>query len=105
MFAPITGAMIEDARIAPNQFVLDLAGGTGEPSLTIARESGASVSIVNTDAVAEMVIAARRESWRRALTNVTFESDRFDRTIRRLGIMFLPGFPPEGRLPATQAGR
>src|SRR5882724_3080954 len=100
MFAPITRAMIEDTRLEPNQFVLDVAGGTGEPSLTIAREFGALVSIVSTDPVAEMVIAARRESRRRGLTNVTFcqcagerlpfESDRFDRTICRLGVMFLP---------------
>jgi SAM-dependent methyltransferase len=100
MFAPITQAMIEDARIAPDQFVLDVASGTGEPSLTIAREFGPLVSIVSTDPVAEMVIAARRESRRRRLTNVTFcrcageqlpfESNRFDRTICRLGVMFLP---------------
>ena len=72
MFAPITRAMMEDTRIAPNQFVLDVAGGTGEPSLTIAREFGALVSIVSTDTVAEMVIAAKRESRCRGLTNVTF---------------------------------
>jgi SAM-dependent methyltransferase len=100
MFAPITHAMIEATCLAPNQFVLDVAGGTGEPSLTIAREFGALVSIASTDPVTEMVIAARRESRRRGLTNVTFcqcageqlpfKSGRFDRTICRLGVMFLP---------------
>jgi ubiquinone/menaquinone biosynthesis C-methylase UbiE len=100
MFAPITRAMLEDTRFEPNQLVLDVAGGTGEPSLTIAREFGALVSIVSTDPVAEMVMAARRESRRRGLTNVAFcqcagerlpfESDRFDRTICRLGVMFFP---------------
>jgi ubiquinone/menaquinone biosynthesis C-methylase UbiE len=100
MFAPITRAMIEDTRLEANHLVLDVAGGTGEPSLTIAREFGALISIVSTDVVAEMVIAARRESRRRGLTNVTFcqcageqlpfESGRFDRTICRLGVMFLP---------------
>jgi SAM-dependent methyltransferase len=100
MFAPITRAMIEDTRLEANHLVLDVACGTGEPSLTIAREYGALISIVSTDVVAEMVIAARRESRRRGLTNVTFcqcageqlpfESGRFDRTICRLGVMFLP---------------
>jgi len=100
MFAPITRAMIEDTRLEANHLVLDVAGGTGEPSLTIAREFGALISIVSTDVVAEMVIAARRESRRRGLTNVTFcrcageqlpfQSNRFDRTICRLGVMFLP---------------
>jgi cyclopropane fatty-acyl-phospholipid synthase-like methyltransferase len=54
MFAPIIRAMIEEARITPNQSLLDVAAGTGEPSLSIAQEFGAAVSIVCTDPVAEM---------------------------------------------------
>jgi len=72
MFAPITRVMIEDDRIGSNQFVLDVARGTGEPSLTIAQEFSPQVSVVSTDPVAEMVIAARQESRRRGLSNVNF---------------------------------
>ena len=100
MFAPITRAIIEEAGFAPGQWVLDVAAGTGEPSLSIAQEFGPAVSIVCTDAVPEMVMAARRESQRRGLTRMLFcrclgeqlpfASNRFDRTVCRLGAMLLP---------------
>ncbi len=100
MFAPITRAMIEETRITSNQSVLDVAAGTGEPSLSIAQKFGPAVSVVCTDPVAEMVIAARRESQRRGLTRVMFcrcvgerlpfASNLFDRTLCRLGAMFFP---------------
>src|SRR5688500_7201194 len=35
MFAPVTAALIEDAGIIEGDTVLDVAGGPGEPSLTI----------------------------------------------------------------------
>jgi len=40
MFAPVTGALIEEAGITRGQSVLDVAGGPGEPSLSIAEVSG-----------------------------------------------------------------
>ena len=36
MFAPVTQALIDDAAISDGETVLDVAGGAGEPSLTIA---------------------------------------------------------------------
>ena len=42
MFAPVTGALIADARIRQGHRVLDVAGGPGEPSLTIAELVGPS---------------------------------------------------------------
>ena len=68
MFAPLTDAMIELAGIHEGQSVLDVAGGAGEPSLTIAEVVGPSGSVTCTDAVAEMVEAAREKrsdvGWR-----------------------------------------
>ncbi len=58
MFAPLTHALIEDAGIVQGQSVLDIAGGPGEPSLTIAEVVGPAGSVTCTDAVAEMVEAA-----------------------------------------------
>src|SRR5713226_334206 len=55
MFAPLTEALIEDASISEGQTVLDVAGGAGEPSLTIAETVGSRGSVTCTDAVAEMV--------------------------------------------------
>ena len=40
MFAPLTRALIERGGISEGQTVLDVAGGAGEPSLTIAETVG-----------------------------------------------------------------
>src|SRR5258707_7723966 len=76
------------------------AGGSGEPSLTIAETVGPTGSVTYTDAVAEMVTAAESEAQRRGLTNVAFrqcaadslpfEDNLFDAVVCRLGIMFFP---------------
>jgi ubiquinone/menaquinone biosynthesis C-methylase UbiE len=100
MFQPVTQALINDAGIVEGQSVLDVAGGSGEPSLTIAEIVGAAGSVTCTDAVAEMVAAAEIEAQRRGLTNVTFRqcaadslpfaSKSFDAVVCRLGAMFFP---------------
>src|SRR5713226_5387584 len=72
MFSPVTRALVNDAGIAAGQAVLDVAGGPGEPSLTIAETVGPKGSVTCTDAVAEMVQAAERQARRRGITNVTF---------------------------------
>src|SRR5712664_4654922 len=100
IFAPVTRALIEDAQIVSGQSVLDVAGGPGEPSLTIAERVGPTGSVMCTDAVAEMVNAAKREAHRRGITNVSFRQcmadalpfaeNSFDVVISRLGVMFFP---------------
>ena len=100
MFAPLTRALIERAGIHEGQSVLDIAGGAGEPSLTIAETVGPKGSVTCTDGVAEMVEAARAEAQRRGLTNVQFRrcaadslpfgDNSFDVVVSRLGIMFFP---------------
>jgi ubiquinone/menaquinone biosynthesis C-methylase UbiE len=100
MFTPLTAALIEHARIVEGQSVLDVAGGSGEPGLTIAEKVGPGGSVTCTDAVAEMVAAARHEAARRGLTNVQFRAcnacslpfpdNSFDATVSRLGLMFVP---------------
>jgi ubiquinone/menaquinone biosynthesis C-methylase UbiE len=100
MFMPLTRAMVEHAGIHEGQSVLDVAGGAGEPSLTIAGIVGPKGSVTCTDAVNEMVETARSEARRRGITNVQFRqctadalpfpSDSFDVTVCRLGAMFFP---------------
>ena len=100
MFAPLTEAMIERAGIHEGQSVLDVAGGAGEPSLTIAERVGSNGSVMCTDAVAQMVEAARHEANRRGLTNMQFQQctadslpfpdNSFDVVVSRLGAMFFP---------------
>ena len=57
MFAPVTAALVQDAGIVEGQSVIDVAGGPGEPSLTIAQVVGPRGKVVGTDAIAEMVNA------------------------------------------------
>lgn len=100
MFVPLTRALIERAGIGKGQAVLDVAGGAGEPSLTIAEFVGPEGSVTCTDGVAEMVEAARAEAQRRGLTNLQFQQcvadslpfpeNSFDVVVSRLGVMFFP---------------
>ena len=100
IFAPLTAAIIEDAHISAGQSVLDVAGGPGEPSLTIAEHVGPTGSVTCTDAVAARVATAEAEAKRRGITNVRFQQcladalpfddDSFDAAVSRLGVMFFP---------------
>lgn len=100
MFAPLTRALIEHAGIAQGQSILDVAGGAGEPSLTIAETVGPRGSVVCTDPIAEMVATAESEAQRRGLGNVQFRQctadslpfpdEAFDGVVCRLGVMFFP---------------
>ena len=100
MFAPVTDALVQDAGIVEGHSVLDVAGGPGEPSLTIAQIVAPRGTVVCTDAVEEMVSAAKHQARVRGITNIEFrqcEADSlpfadntFDATISRLGVMFFP---------------
>ena len=100
MFVPLTRALIERAHIRKGETVLDVAGGAGEPSLTIAEVVGVEGSVTCTDGVAQMVEAARAEAQRRGLTNMQFQQcaadslpfpdNSFDVVVSRLGAMFFP---------------
>jgi ubiquinone/menaquinone biosynthesis C-methylase UbiE len=105
MFAPLTAALIEEARIGTGQKVLDIGGGSGEPSLTIAGIVGSTGSVMFTDPVSGMVEVARSEADRRGLTNIDFRQcsadnlpfpdGSFDVAVSRLSAMFF-GDPVAG---------
>ena len=98
MFAPLTSGLIEEARIGIGQTVLDIGGGSGEPSLTISSIVGPTGSVMYTDPAAGMVESAQAEAHRRGLTNIRFRQcsaddlpfpDRtFDVAVGRLSAMF-----------------
>jgi ubiquinone/menaquinone biosynthesis C-methylase UbiE len=100
MFGPITQALIEDAEIIEGNDVLDVAGGAGEPSLTIAQTVGPTGSVICTDVTAKMVASAQSEAQRHGVTNIAFrqcaadslpfENNSFDAVVCRLGVMFFP---------------
>ena len=100
MFAPVTQALIEDARIASGHTVLDVATGPGEPALGVAAVIGPEGKIVGIDPIPEMVAAARRTANQGGFRNTQFDvafaddlplpADSFDAVVSRFGVMFVP---------------
>src|SRR5437764_9175120 len=72
MFAPLTTGLIEEAEIGFGHNVLDIGGGSGEPSLTISGIVGPTGSVMYTDPAAGMVESTQAEAGRRGLNNVQF---------------------------------
>jgi SAM-dependent methyltransferase len=97
--APVGEAMIERLDIAAGQRHLDIASGTGEPGLTIARLAPMG-HVVLTDLAAEMLDVATRRAKRLGITNVEtkvcsaddlpFGDATFDTVSVRFGYMFFP---------------
>ncbi|MBI3805621.1 MAG: class I SAM-dependent methyltransferase [Nitrospirae bacterium] len=94
---PVAEALIASADLSKGQQLLDVAAGTGEPSLTIARRFGPHLRITAIDGAEAMVGIAREKGQREGLSSVTFlqmkaealgfETERFDRVISRFGVM------------------
>jgi len=85
-------------RIGVGHNVLDIGGGSGEPSLTISGIVGPTGSVMYTDPAAGMVESAQAEAGRRGLTNIQFRQcsandlpfpdKTFDLAVGRLSAMF-----------------
>ncbi len=94
---PVAEALISLADLSQGQEILDVAAGTGEPSLTIARRFGPTVRITAVDGAEAMVAVANGKARKEGLSGVTFQemkaealtfpSNRFDRVISRFGVM------------------
>ena len=96
---PVTTAIIERLDISPDQQHIDIASGTGEPGLTVARLAPLG-HIVLTDLAGEMLEIARRRAELQGITNfetktcsaddLPFGDATFDSVSVRFGYMFLP---------------
>ena len=96
---PVGTAMIERLDIADDQQHLDIAAGTGEPGLTIAKLAPRG-HVVLTDLAAEMLDIATRRANARGITNfetrvcsaddLPFGDATFDSVSVRFGYMFFP---------------
>jgi ubiquinone/menaquinone biosynthesis C-methylase UbiE len=96
---PVGAAIIEGLDIAEDQRHLDIAAGTGEPGLSIARLSPKG-RVVLTDLVAEMLDIAARRARAQGVANVDttvcsaddlpFGDATFDSVSVRFGYMFFP---------------
>lgn len=96
---PVGTAMIERLAIAEDQQHLDVAAGTGEPGLSIARLSPKG-RVVLTDLAPEMLDVAVRRARAQGIANVEtkvcsaddlpFDDATFDSVSVRFGYMFFP---------------
>ena len=96
--AEATKAIIELAQIKNGMRVLDLACGSGEPSLSIARTVGPTGHVVATDIVPGMLENAEANARNELLSNIEFRNvdaetipfpdGTFDAVTCRFGVMF-----------------
>jgi len=96
---PVGAAIIERLGIAEGQQHLDIAAGTGEPGLSIARLAPRG-RVVLTDLVAEMLDIAARRARAHGIINIetrvcsaedlSFDDATFDSVSVRFGYMFFP---------------
>jgi ubiquinone/menaquinone biosynthesis C-methylase UbiE len=95
-----TDLVVQGAALSPGQHVLDLASGTGESALSVAKAVGAAGRVVATDVVAKMLEGARANASAQGLSNMEFKvadaeslpfgAAEFDRATARFGLMFFP---------------
>ena len=93
---PVGEAMLSQLDVKKGDSVLDVASGTGEPALTLAKHNPAA-DVIGVDAAEGMVGVANKKLSSEKLTNITFsvmpaeklafEDDRFDHITCRFGIM------------------
>ncbi len=103
MGSAVTEAIVEEARVVPDVRVLDLACGSGEPSISIAALLAGTGEVIGVDMAAEPLKVARERARKRGLTNVEymqadvhalpFADASFDRVTSRLGVMFFGDLP------------
>jgi len=96
---PVGEAIVERLGIADGQQHLDIASGTGEPGLTIARRAPQG-RVTLTDLVPAMLDIALRQAEALGLTNIEtrtcsaddlpFDDATFDSVSARFGYMFFP---------------
>jgi ubiquinone/menaquinone biosynthesis C-methylase UbiE len=99
---PVTDEMIGMLRLKDTDKVLDVAGGTGEPGLTIARivKNGKVIAVDQSEG---MLSVAREKEEGRGVKNyeiqigevsqLPFPDNTFDAISSRFGLMFFPDIP------------
>ena len=96
----VTEALVAYADPHPNMRVLDLASGTGEPAITIAKRIGPTGHVTALDLSPDLLAIAADRARQRSLTNLTtqqadaqqlpFPDEQFDLATSRFGVMFFP---------------
>ncbi len=94
--APVGQALLAALDAQPGDLILDVASGTGEPALTLAKQQPRA-SIIGTDTAAGMVQVAAKKAHELGLNNLQFQAmaaetlsfadNHFDRLSCRFGVM------------------
>ena len=94
----VTQALVDAAAPRAGMTVLDLASGTGEPALSLARRVGATGKVTATDLSSGMLSALRTNAAAEGVTNIEtkvcdaqelpFPDASFDLVTSRFGVMF-----------------
>ncbi len=95
--APVGEVLLTALDARPGEFILDLASGTGEPALTLARRLKGHATITGIDAADGMVQVAQAKVIREKLQGISFQcmpaeqltypANSFDRVLCRFGVM------------------
>lgn len=95
--APVGEALLSALQARPGDRILDIASGTGEPALTLARRFPDAITITGVDAAAGMVKVAQAKTSREGIANTSFlcmpaerlvfADGSFDRALCRFGVM------------------
>jgi ubiquinone/menaquinone biosynthesis C-methylase UbiE len=96
--ARVTDALVDAANPRPGLAVLDLASGTGEPALTLARRVAPNGKVTATDLSKSMLAALTANAKTEGVTNIDaktcdahelpFPDASFDLVTSRFGVMF-----------------
>lgn len=94
---PVGDDLLQALNAKPGDKILDVASGTGEPALTLARQMGNAVDITGIDAAAGMIGVAQAKVKQEQLTSIrfitmpveamTFNDSQYDKLLCRFGVM------------------
>jgi len=103
IYGVATEMMLELASVQPGSRVLDVAAGTGDQTLMVARRVGPTGNVLATDNSASMLKVAAEAARKEGLTNVetrvmnaenlALDADSFDAVICRSALMLFPNPP------------
>ena len=95
--APVGEALLAALEARPGERILDLASGTGEPALTLARRLKGHATIFGIDAADGMIQVAQAKVMKEKLQGISFHcmpaedlayhDNSFDRILCRFGVM------------------